>query len=109
MPAFGGRRLDRITRRAVIRWFEACSRTAPGTANAALDLLGHILNHALGHVGINPTRGIGRNPGRKMTRFLSREEIARLHRVLDRHGEGSASQQADIIRLLLLTGCRKML
>ncbi|MCY3752783.1 MAG: site-specific integrase [Alphaproteobacteria bacterium] len=111
LPAFGARRIDRIARRAVIRWFEACSRTAPGTANAALDLLGHILNHALalGHIGTNPTRGIARNPGRKMTRFLSREEIARLHRVLDRHAAGSRSeaQQADTIRLLLLTGCRK--
>ncbi|MYD99904.1 MAG: tyrosine-type recombinase/integrase [Alphaproteobacteria bacterium] len=111
LPAFGARRVDRITRRAVIRWFEACSRTAPGTANAALDLLGHILNHALalGHAETNPTRGIERNTGRKMTRFLSREEIARLHRVLDRHAEGSQSeaQQVDTIRLLLLTGCRK--
>ncbi len=111
LPAFGVRRVDRIGKRTVIRWFEACSRTAPGTANAALNLLGHILSHALalGHVGTNPTRGIERNPGRKMTRFLSREEIARLHRILDRHAEGSRSeaQQADTIRLLLLTGCRK--
>ena len=111
LPAFGARRVDRIGRRSVIRWFEALSRSAPGAANAALNLLGHILNHAraLGHVGTNPTRGIRRNPGRKMTRFLSREEIARLHLVLDRHAGGSASgaQQADTIRLLLLTGCRK--
>ena len=44
-----------------------------------------------------------------MTRFLSREEIARLHRILDRHADASASeaQQVDIVRLLLLTGCRK--
>ncbi|MCY3754914.1 MAG: hypothetical protein OXG99_12610, partial [Alphaproteobacteria bacterium] len=111
LPAFGARRVDRIGRRSVIRWFEARSRTAPGAANAALDLLGHILNHAraLGHIGTNPTKGIRRNPGRKMTRFLSREEIARLHLVLDRHAAGSASeaQQVDTIRLLLLTGCRK--
>ena len=54
-------------------------------------------------------RGIRRNPGRKLTRFLSREEIARLHRILDgyAHGSRSHAQQADIIRLLLLTGCRK--
>ena len=80
-------------------------------ANHALALLRQILNHAIacGHIGTNPVRGIRRNPGRKMTRFLSREEIARLHRVLDRYAAGSASQaqQADIIRLLLLTGCRK--
>ena len=111
LPAFGARRLDRITRSMALGWFEVCSRSAPGSANHALALLRQILNHAhtLGHIGANPVRGIRRNPGRKMTRFLSREEIARLHHILDRCAEGSASeaQQADIIRLLLLTGCRK--
>ncbi len=109
LPAFGARRLDRIARVDVLRWFEAYSRTAPGNANKALDLLGQILNHAIacGHIATNPVRGIARNPGRKMTRFLSREEIARLHLVLDRYADGNRSQQADIIRLLLLTGCRR--
>ena len=111
LPAFGTRRIDRITRSMALRWFEAYSRTAPGAANAGLNLLGNILNHAraLGHVEANPVSRLRRNPARKLTRFLSREEIARLHRVLDRHAEGSASeaQQADIVRLLLLTGCRK--
>ena len=111
LPAFGSRRLDRITRSMVLGWFESYSRTAPGNANHALSLLRLILNHAIacGHIETNPMLGIRRNPGRKMTRFLSREEIARLHRVLDRYAEGSRShaQQADIVRLLLLTGCRK--
>ncbi len=111
LPAFGARRLDRITRSMALGWFEAGSRTAPAAANAALGLLRQILNHAVacGHIATNPVRGIRRNPGRKMTRFLSREEIARLHRVLDRYAQGTVSQaqQADIIRLLLLTGCRR--
>ena len=111
LPAFGTRRLDRITRRTVIRWFEARSQTAPAYANKTLNLLGQILNHAVacGYAEANPVRGIKRNPGGKLTRFLSREEIVRLHRVLDRYAEGSASeaQQAAIVRLLLLTGCRK--
>ena len=44
-----------------------------------------------------------------MTRFLSAEEIARLHRTLDRLVQERPSRraQADVIRLLLLTGCRK--
>ncbi|MCY3755968.1 MAG: tyrosine-type recombinase/integrase [Alphaproteobacteria bacterium] len=111
LPAFGARRLDRITRRMALRWFETYSSTAPGTANVALDLLGQIFRHAraCGHVGADPVRGIARNPAKKHTRFLSREEIVRLHRVLDRHAAGSRSQaqQADIVRLLLLTGCRR--
>ncbi len=112
LPAFGSRRLDRITRTMVLRWFEDYSRRAPGCANQALKLLRQILDYAIacGHVAVNPTRGIRRNPGRKLTRFLSREEIRRLHSVLDRYAQGSLSQaqQADTIRLLLLTGCRKM-
>jgi len=111
LPAFGSRRLDRIRHIEVVRWFEKYSGTAPGAANKGLELLRQILNHAIahGHIEVNPARGIGPNPGRKLTRFLSREEIDRLHRVLDRYAEGSRSQtqQADIIRLLLLTGCRK--
>ena len=41
------------------------------------------------------------------TRILSREEIARLHHVLDTQTPDSRREQADIIRLLLLTGCRR--
>ncbi len=111
LPAFGALPLDRITRAGVTRWFDEYSRSAPGGANRALSLLRQILNHAAGygHLQTNPARGIKRNPRPKLTRFLSREEIRRLHRVLDRYADARAShaRQADIIRLLLLTGCRK--
>ena len=55
----------------------------------------------------NPARAVKRNRRTALTRFLSREEIARLHRVLDRQTRNSSREQADIIRLLLLTGCRR--
>ena len=62
---------------------------------------------ASGHLKTNPARGIAPNRRPNMTRFLSREEIVRLHRTLDLWtGEGSRPQ-AEIIRLLLLTGCRR--
>ena len=110
LPAFGSKRLDRISPAAVRRWFDRHSRTAPGNANQGLALLRQIMNFAVahGHVEANPTRGIVRNRGAKLSRFLSREEIVRLHRVLDDHAlKGTRRQQVDIIRLLLLTGCRK--
>lgn len=111
LPAFGSLPLDRITRAAVTRWFDECSRTTPGAANRALNMLSRILKHAIvcGYLQTNPARGIKWNPGAKLTRFLSREEVRRLHQALDRHGRGRASRalQADVIRLLLLTGCRK--
>ena len=93
------------------RWFDEYSLSAPGGANRMLDLLRRILNHAIdcGHLHTNPARGIKRNPRPKLTRFLSREEVRRLHRALDRltGARPSRARQANIIRLLLLTGCRK--
>ena len=111
LPVFGAMPLDRIDRTGVIRWFERYSATAPGGANSALLVLRQIMNHAIarGHIETNPTRGVKRNPRPKLTRFLSREEIGRLHEVLDRYETRwpSSKVQADIIRLLLMTGCRK--
>ena len=111
LPYFGSLPLDRIDRAGVARWFDGYSRTAPGGANEALGFLCRILNHAIvcGHLLTNPARSVKRNPRPKLTRFLSREEIGRLHHALDRHAGArpSRARQADIIRLLLLTGCRK--
>ena len=109
LPAFGSKRLDRIAPAEVRRWFDEFSRTAPGNANHGLALLRQILNFAgaLGHVDTNAARDIQRNRRPVLTRFLSREEVARLHRVLDRQTGRGQRQQADIVRLLLLTGCRK--
>ena len=109
LPVFGPKRLDRITPARVRQWFDRYSRTAPGGANRAFDILRQIMNFAVacGHVGTSPTAGIERNRRPALTRFLSREEIARLHEVLDAQTRSRDRQQADIIRLLLLTGCRK--
>ena len=110
LPAFGSLPLDRISRAAVIGWFDTYSRTSPGGANRALDTLSRIMNHALvcGHVASNPARGVKRNSARRMTRFLSRDEIRLLHETLDAcvAERPSRGPRADIVRLLLLTGCR---
>ena len=111
LPAFESLPLDRITRVNVTRWFDDYSRTAPGGANRTLDLLRRILNHAVacGHLQTNPAQGVKRNPRPRLTRFLSRDEVCCLHCALDRYAgtRPSRARQADIIRLLLLTGCRK--
>ncbi len=109
LPRFGSKPLDRIAPAQVRRWFDAFSRTAPGNANHALDLLRQIMNFAIacGHIDTNPAQGVQRNRRTPLTRFLSREEIARLHRALDGQTRKTNREQADIIRLLLLTGCRK--
>ena len=109
LPAFGSKPLDRITLVQVTQWFDRFSRTTPGNANHALDLLRQIMNFAIArsHIDTNPALAVKRNRRQALTRFLSREEITRLHRVLDRQTRNSSREQADIIRLLLLTGCRR--
>ena len=109
LPAFGSKPLDRIREAAIRRWFERYSRTAPGNANHCLARLRQMLNFAAacGHIQSNPADGIAFNRRPKLTRFLSREELARLHAALDAQTRQSARQQADIVRLLLLTGCRR--
>ena len=92
------------------RWFGEYSLTAPGAANRASNLLSRRVNHAIlcGHIQTNQARGIKRNTRPKLTRFLSRDEVRRLHLALDRHvrARPSRARQADVIRLLLLTGYR---
>ena len=109
LPAFGSKPIDRITPTEVRLWFDGFSRTASGNANNALRLLRQIMNFAIacGHIDTNPTRGVKANRRPALTRFLSREEIGRLHRALDGQASKGNRQQADIIRLLLFTGCRK--
>lgn len=111
LPDIGATPLDRITRNHVLHWFDAYSRTAPGGANRALEILRPILEFAIarGHISINPARDVTMNRRTALTRFLSRDELRRLHRALDRHARTGTrlARQADIIRLLLLTGCRR--
>lgn len=110
MPNFGQLRLDEITNRHIAAWFDRYSAKSPGGANRALDDLKVIFTKAVqwDYLHASPISGIRKNPKRKMTRFLSRAEITRLSEVLvELESEGTLNKQpANIVRLLLLTGCR---
>ena len=110
LPTFGDVPLDRLDRRSIHLWFDRYSATAPGGANRTLGVLRQIMNHAKvhGHIVINPASGIRPNPERKHHRFLSRDEIRRLHDELDRCVAETPSRapQADVVRMLSYTGCR---
>lgn len=110
MPTFGRLRLDEITNRHIAAWFDRYSAKSPGGANRALDDLKVIFAKAVQWemLPASPVNNIRKNRKRKMTRFLSRPEITRLSQVLaGMEAENILNRQpADIIRLLLLTGCR---
>ncbi len=111
LPEFGNLRLDRIDPTGVDAWFDRCSATAPGNANKALALLRQIMSHAVanGLIATNAARRARMNPRPRLTRFLSAEEIVRLHEALGQcvAERPSCEGQADILRLLIHTGCRK--
>src|SRR5262249_32103453 len=52
----------------------------------------------------NPVKGLERNPESKRKRYLTRDELQRLTQALAEHED---QQVADILRLCLLTGCRR--
>ena len=109
LPWFGGRAIGEITRRDVQRWFASLHST-PVAADRSAPVLSVILRQAevYGYrpEGSNPCAGIKRYRRRNRERFLSHDEIRRLSRVLDGKREKHPLLTA-IMRLLLLTGCRK--
>lgn len=81
-----------------------------GAAAQCVALVSSIYAFAIGR-GLctdNPARGVKKAPVRKIERFLSEVEIARLVEALDTEAEQSNNPYpATAIKLLLLTGCRK--
>lgn len=81
-----------------------------GTAAKAVSLLGAIFSFAV-HRGLrldNPAHGIRTHKSRKLERFLSSVELARLGEavaIAEEKGENPSALAA--IRLLALTGCRR--
>lgn len=109
--AFAGRFIDEISHADAVRWHASLTRSAgPGAANRAMEILkamfgkaeawGYLPEHS------NPFRGVKRNRGRKIERFLSENEMARLGYALARHRAAKPNEVA-VISLLALTGCRR--
>jgi integrase len=81
-----------------------------GAAAQCVALVSSIYAFAIGRLSCanNPARGVKKAPVRKVERFLSETEIARLAEALDTEARRSANPYPPAaIKLLLLTGCRK--
>ena len=109
LPWFGGRPIGDIAARDVQQWFASLHET-PVAADRSAPILSVIMRQAevYGYrpEGTNPCTSIRRYRRQGRERFLSTAEVSRLGEVLTRH-EADHSQAVAIIRLLLLTGCRK--
>ncbi len=81
-----------------------------GAAAQCVALVSSIYAFAIGRglCADNPARGVKKAPVRKVERFLSEAEIARLAEALDAEAQQSHNPYPPAaIKLLLLTGCRK--
>ncbi len=109
LPYYAGRPIGAIDRQEVRHWF-ARLRATPVAADRSMPVLSVIMREAermgLRPEGSNPCRGIRRYRRKGRKRFLSDDEIRRLTARLAAHNDRWPGQVA-LIRLLLLTGCRK--
>ena len=117
LPALGDRPFDALTRREV-RDFHASLRGRPAVANHALCILGSLYTRIIRDWELadirSPTAGIRRFPTRRVDRFLSPDERARVLATLDAGLALPAGKPGHIerfsawaIRLLMLTGFRR--
>lgn len=110
-PAFGPRKIGDIVRTDVAALHHRM-RHIPYQANRTLGVLSKMFNLAevwgLRPDGSNPCRHVMKYKERKRERYLNKDELARLGRILDEiEAEGSESTYAiAAVRLLVLTGCR---
>ena len=109
LPWFRDMQIAEITDRDVKRWHASLHAT-PFAADRAAPVLSMLLRKAEDHgyrpEGSNPCIGIRRYRRRGRERFLSQEEMRRLGDALVRR-ETKHPLKAAVIRLLLLTGCRR--
>ena len=109
LPWFRGKPIAEITRRDVRQWFASLIAT-PVAADRSAPVLSVILKQAETYgyrpEDSNPYTGIKRYRRRGRERFLSADEMRRLSGVLNRFRDRRSLETA-IVRLLLLTGCRK--
>jgi integrase len=110
LPAFGRSRPADVTRADIAAWHDRIGKAgSPGAANRTLAIFRSMFSWAIRRERLsepNPCRHIDKFEGRKMERFLSTEELARLGTVLAETEEAEPFAVAAI-RLLLLTGARR--
>ncbi len=109
LPWFRGYQIADITVADVQEWFASLHAT-PVAADRSAPVLSIIMTcaetYGYRREGSNPCTGTKRYRRRGRERFLSGQQIRRLGVVLKQH-EKAFPMHVAIIRLLLLTGCRK--
>jgi integrase len=104
--ALGRKQVAAVEHADAVRLHRDIGRRAPVMANRTAAVLSKMMGMAVkaGMRPDNPARGIERNTEDHRERYLTGDELARLTRALADHRD---QQAADILRLCMLTGCRR--
>ena len=108
LPRIGSEKVTTLQAIQVIDMLEELPR---GQQNRALAVLRKAMNLAelwgIRPKGTNPCKGIQGTSERKRRRYLTRDELKRLLAALDTFAEAGVRWRfAQLVRLLLITGCR---
>lgn len=106
LPDLGKLKVHDVHHDDIDRVHRAIGAKRPVRANRVAQMMSKMFNLAVrwGYRLDNPVNGWHRNPEHRRTRYLSSDELYRLTRALDGHGN---QRSANAIRLLLLTGARR--
>lgn len=107
LPRFRNTKVAELAAEDIDRMHREIGQSKPVRANRVIEVIRKSLNLAVrwGWVAKNPAVGVERFAEEKRQRYLSDAELKRLSAALDAHPNQVA---CDSIRLLLLTGARKM-
>lgn len=106
LPVLGPKKVAELRPEDCDKLHRAISADRPTRANRVIEVLRKALNLSIrwGWIERNPASGVRRNPEKKRTRYLDRDEIARLVAALEAHPQRNS---AEAILFMLYTGCRR--
>jgi integrase len=107
-PELGAMQITEVKLFDIDKLHSKISKTAKHSANRVVAVLSKMFSLAATKWQLrpdNPCKGIERNPERPRQRYLSEAELERLHRALAQYEH---QDSADAVRLLILTGARKL-
>ena len=106
LPALGKLRVTDVTLQDIERLHRKISERAPYQANRVAAVVSALFAKAIRWkmAKENPARGLERNPEHSRARYLANGETSRLLEALDRYRDQTV---ADLLRVMLYTGCRR--
>ncbi|NVJ98367.1 MAG: tyrosine-type recombinase/integrase [Alphaproteobacteria bacterium] len=106
LPVIGKMAIEDVSFNDISRLHRTITKDTPIRANRVVALLSKMFSLSVqwGYRKDNPCIGVKKNPEEKRERYLTTDEMERLHKALADHRN---QNMANVVRILLLTGARR--